>query len=305
MISMEVQSGRRAFHRVAVLKGGPSSEREVSLASGAAVATGLRTAGYTVAEIDVTTREVDVPPGTEAVFIALHGAFGEDGALQELLRDKGIPYTGSGPESSRLSFDKRLSKKVFREQGVPSPPFEILRIGQGRSLSLPVVTKPPLQGSSIGIRRVFREEEWPPAMEEAARFDAEVLVEQFIEGSELTVGIVCGEVLPIIEIRAPGGYYDYGAKYTRGRTEYLVPAPIPEATARQCQDYAMQVYRAMDCAGMARVDIRLRPDGQPYVLELNSIPGFTETSLLPKAARAAGIEFPALCDRIMQSAAVK
>lgn len=292
----------RRFKKVAVLKGGPSAERDVSLASGAAVARALRSLDYEVAEVDVTGFDVTWPEGCEVAFIALHGTFGEDGQLQTLLEKRGIPFTGSGSASSRTSFDKVATKRVLERQGIATPRYEVLAPGQARTLPLPVVVKPPRQGSSIGIGKVFDEAAWSAALATAMKFDSEALVESFIEGAELTVGVVGEQVLPIVEIRAPGGYYDYEAKYTKGLTEYLVPAPLDEATTRACQSLAWRTFSALGCHGLGRVDIRLTPDGHPFVLELNSIPGFTETSLLPKAARAVGLEFPALCEKILNLA---
>lgn len=292
----------RRFQHVAVLKGGPSAEREVSLASGAAVARALRGLGYDVAEIDLTTTEVLLPPSTEAVFIALHGTFGEDGTLQALLDGRGLPYTGPGAEASRIAFDKVESKRRFERAGVATPRWEVLDRGARRTLPLPVVVKPPRQGSSIGVSRVFRDEEWAPAIDEALRYDREALVEAFVDGAELTVGVVGEQVLPVIEIRAPAGAYDYRAKYTKGVTEYLVPAPLDAETTRRCQELAWSAFAALGCRGLGRVDLRLAPDGAAFVLEVNTIPGFTETSLLPKAARQAGLDFPQLCETILNLA---
>jgi D-alanine-D-alanine ligase len=294
----------RTFNRVAVLKGGPSAEREVSLASGAAVAKALRELGYEVAEIDQVDTAVRLPSGIEAVFIALHGTFGEDGTLQRVLEKQGIPFTGSDSESSRLAFDKVASKRLFERHGVATPRYEVLAPGQTRSMPLPLVVKPPRQGSSIGVSKVFDEAEWPAALAGALALDHEALVEAFIPGAELTVGVVGEQVLPIVEIRAPEGYYDYRAKYTKGVTEYLVPAPLEPELTRMCQELAWAAFQALGCRGLGRVDIRLTPDGYPFVLELNTIPGFTETSLLPKAARAAGFEFPQLCEMILNQARV-
>ncbi|MCS6771522.1 MAG: D-alanine--D-alanine ligase [Kiritimatiellae bacterium] len=292
----------RKFQRVAVLMGGPSSEREVSLASGRAVSAALRSLGYEVADVDVRDRTLELPEGIDAVFIALHGEFGEDGGVQSILEARGIPYTGSGSEASRLAFDKILSKRLFERHAISTARYEVLRRGGRRTLKLPVVVKPPRQGSSIGLSRVMQESDWESAMETALAHDTEVLVEAFIPGRELTVGIVDDQVLPVVEIRAPDGCYDYRAKYTKGLTEYLVPAPISPAETRRCQELAWRTFTAMGCRGMGRVDIRLTPEGEPYVLEMNTIPGFTETSLLPKAARAAGLEFAALCDKILNLA---
>lgn len=294
----------KKFRKVGVLMGGPSSEREVSLRSGAAIAGALRTRGYEVVEIDLKTTSVEIPAGVEAVFVALHGEFGEDGGVQAILRERKIAYTGSGPEASELAFDKVLSKKVFADHGIPTPKHEILGAGQRRTMPLPVVVKPVREGSSIGVHIVTDESRWLASYSDALLHGGEVLVESFIEGTELTVGLVGDQVLPVLEIRAPQGFYDYQAKYTKGVTEYLVPAPIPEERARTCQQLALRVFDALGCRDMARVDFRMNSKGELYVLELNSIPGFTETSLLPKAAKAAGIEFPELCDRILQMANV-
>lgn len=293
----------KRFKRIAVLKGGPSAEREVSLASGAAVANALRARGYEVAEVDVTAPKVDLPDGVEAVFIALHGAFGEDGALQALLEQRGVPFTGSGSASSRLAFDKAATKRAFERCGISTARYEVLKRGDARTLRLPVVVKPPRQGSSIGLSKVFTEAEWTPALESAFAYDSEALVEVFIPGAELTVGIIGDQVLPVVEIRAPDGYYDFRAKYTKGLTEYLVPAPLDAEQTRLCQSLAWRTFEALGCRGLGRVDIRLTPEGHAYVLEMNTIPGFTETSLLPKAARAAGLEFGELCEKILNLSA--
>lgn len=292
----------RRFHKVVVLMGGPSAEREVSLRSGTAVAKGLRDAGYDVAEVDVAGYELDLPDDAEAVFVALHGEFGEDGRIQRLLEEKGIPYTGSGPAASRTAFDKVLSKKVFVENGIPTPRYEVLRNGDASSLPLPVVAKPACQGSSIGVNRALRKADLADAIADAFRYGSEVIVEEYIDGRELTVGIVEDEALPVIEIVAPDKWYDYDAKYTRGKSDYLVPAPIDDKLGAECRSLAMRTFEALGCRGFARVDFRLSTDGRIYVLELNSIPGFTETSLLPKAAARAGMSFSGLCDRILNSA---
>lgn len=294
----------KTFKQVAVLMGGPSQEREVSLKSGRAVAAGLRQAGYAVLEVEVVGRDFELPPGVEAVFIAMHGEFGEDGQVQDMLMRQKMPYTGSRPEASRIAFDKVRSKQLLIRHGIPTPLFEVLRPGQARTLPLPVVVKPVRQGSSFGCHKVMAEADWPSALADALSYNAEALVEAYIDGKELTVGIVDAEVLPVIEIRAPGNNYDYRAKYTKGVTEYIVPAPLDAAATRLCQDLGLRTYRALAGRGMGRVDLRMCPDGRMYVLELNTIPGFTETSLLPKAAGVAGYAFSALCDRILRTAAV-
>ncbi|MDI6775255.1 MAG: D-alanine--D-alanine ligase [Verrucomicrobiota bacterium] len=291
------------FKKVAVLMGGPSAEREVSLRSGTAVAAALERRGYAVVAVDVTDHTLNLPAGTEAVFIAMHGEFGEDGMAQNLLERRGIPYTGSGPRSSAVSFDKVQSKKILVKQGIATPEYEVLRAGDRRTLSLPLVTKPARQGSSIGAHRVFDEAGWDPAIRDTFLYDREAIVERYIAGREMTVGIVGDEALPVIEIRAPDEWYSYAAKYTKGRTEYLVPTPIGEQAARQCRTLALNTFRSFGARGFARVDLRLSIGGRACVLELNSIPGFTETSLLPKAAAQAGMDFEELCDRILRAAA--
>ncbi len=292
----------RRFGRVAVLMGGPSSERDISMRSGRAVAGGLRDAGYDVAEIDVKGPDFSIPCGIEAVFIALHGGFGEDGQVQSILEKRGLPYTGSGPQASRRSFDKILSKKIFMENGIPTPAYEILKKGGKRSLQLPVVVKPACQGSSIGVHRVKSESEWEEALADSFGYGSDLIVESYIAGRELTVGVVCSDILPVLEIVAPDDWYGFDAKYTRGASRYLVPAPVDGSVADACREIALKTFKVLGCRGMGRIDFRLADNGGLYVLELNNIPGFTETSLLPKAAAHAGISFSGLCDRIMSAA---
>jgi D-alanine-D-alanine ligase len=297
-----------AFRKVAVLMGGVSSERDVSLKSGQAVTEGLREAGYTVESIVLARAEVPpLPEGTEAVFLALHGGYGENGGVQADLDALRMPYTGSGVQASRLAMDKVRTKQALMVHGVPTPPFEVLGPAATRltELPLPVVVKPPRDGSSVGVSRVTVPGEWRAALAEARHRDAigEVLVETYIPGREWTVGVVGDQVLPVVEIRAPEGWYGFTAKYVKGMTEYL----FPEDAADQeliavCQRHALKAFQTVGCRGLGRVDFRVAPDGQPYVLEINTIPGFTATSLLPKAAARAGIGFAALCARIMESA---
>ncbi len=288
--------------KIAVLKGGFSAEREVSLASGAAVAAGLRAAGYTVTEIDVQERDFTVPAGTDAVFIALHGTFGEDGGAQARLEALGLPYAGAGVEASRTAFDKIRSEELLRAAAVPVPESEVLRAGEPRRLPLPVAVKPPREGSSVGCHLVFAETEWPAAFSETLTHDDEVLVQRYIPGREFTVGIVDGEVLPVVEIIAAAGWYDYAAKYREHTTRYVVPAHLTEQQTERMQTLALKTFRALDCRGFGRADFRMTSDGELFVLELNTLPGFTSHSLLPKAAAAAGIGFSALCDRIIKTA---
>jgi len=294
----------KKFNKVAVLMGGPSSERAVSLRSGTAVTKGLREAGYEVMEVDVKGPDFKIPAGVEAAFVVLHGEFGEDGQIQQILEGKKLPYTGSGPTASRISFDKVLSKKAFIENGIPTPKYEVLKKGGKRSLSLPVVIKPACQGSSIGVHKVMLESEWDNAQADSFSYGTELIVETYIDGRELTVGIVDKDVLPIVEIVAPDDWYGFDAKYTKGASKYLVPAPVAENIRVSCQEIALKTFKVLGCRGMGRVDFRLTKSGELYVLELNNIPGFTETSLLPKAAMQAGIGFSELCNRIMNTARV-
>jgi len=292
----------KRFQRVAVLMGGFSTEREISLLSGRAVARGLAEAGYDVVEMDLRGRDFQVGEDVEAVFIALHGEFGEDGQVQEMLSQRGVPYTGSGPESSRAAMDKRVSKKIFVDHGIPTPEYEVLREGQGRTLDLPVVVKPALQGSSIGVHRVKDGAAWEEALRDTLSYDEEAVVERFIAGRELTVGIVDGEAMPVVEIVAPSGWYGYDAKYTSGASRYIVPAEIDPGDYAECQAIGLKTFQVLGCEGFGRVDMRYSANQEIYVLELNTIPGFTETSLLPKAAAEAGMTFSELCDRIMATA---
>jgi len=292
------------FQQVAVLKGGFSAEREVSLQSGRAVAAGLREAGYAVTESDVVSSDFIVPEDVEAVFIALHGTFGEDGGAQARLEELGIPYVGAGVEASRIAFDKCLTETYLREAGVPVPESEVLRHGEERTLALPLAVKPPRQGSSVGCHLVFEEAGWEAAFADALQYDQEILVQRFIPGREFTVGIVDNELLPVVEIVTAEGWYDYTAKYEVDTTRYVVPAELDGKKASEMQAVALKTFKALDCRGFGRVDFRMTPEGELFVLELNTIPGFTAHSLLPKAAAAAGIDFPSLCDRIIRTASL-
>ena len=284
--------------------GGISGEREVSLRSGQAVAHGLRQAGYDVVEKDVLGHDFEIPAQVEAVFIALHGEFGEDGQIQRILEQRGIPYTGAGPEASNAAFNKKIAKQRFVKNNIRTPSYEVISAGEPRTLDPPVVVKPVSQGSSIGVHRVVKDSEWAHAVNDAFIYDGEVIVEKYIDGKELTVGIVGNDVLPVIEICAPENNYDYRAKYTKGLTQYLVPAPLSEQQTQSCQHLAMQTFEVLECRGFGRVDMRMAQSGEVYMLELNTIPGFTETSLLPKAAEEAGCDFAELCDRIISMAEV-
>lgn len=287
----------RDMHLV-VLMGGPGSEREVSLRSGAAVASALRGAGYRVSEVDVRDRGFALPSDTGLCFNMVHGTFGEDGGLQALLDAKGIAYTGEGAAASRLAFDKIGSKRRFDEAGVPTPRWEVFASGGRPSMSLPLVIKAPREGSSVGVHIVKEPGEIEAALADCAGLDDETLAEEFVRGRELTVGVVGGRALAVVEIRPHEGFYDYQHKYTKGASEYFCPAPLDPATTARVQEVALAAHRALGLEVYSRVDVLLRDDGAAYVLEANTIPGMTETSLLPKAAAAAGLGFLELCEEI-------
>ena len=295
------------FKQIAVVMGGTSSERDISLASGRAVVQGLTAAGYNVTPVVLDADTVDgLPAATDAVFIALHGGYGENGGIQADLDACGIPYTGSGAAASRLALDKAATKRVLVEAGLATAQYEVLARGQDHTtLQPPLVVKPPCDGSSVGVGLVNRLDEWGCALAQARRVDPQgrALVEVFIPGREWTVGIVIDEALPVVEICAPGGWYGFDAKYTVGQTEYVFPAdPADDALADHCRQLACDAFHATGCRGMGRVDFRVTPSREPFILELNTVPGFTATSLLPKAAAHHGIVFPALCGRIMEAA---
>ena len=294
--------------RVAVVMGGTSSEREVSLRSGAAAVEGLQAAGFEVVPVVLDANSIQaLPAGVEAVFLTLHGGYGENGGVQADLDKLGVPYTGPGAAASRITIDKIATKRVLEKAGVPTAPFEVLPRGEERtSLPLPVVVKPPRDGSSVGISKVTEPGQWAAALKAAREADpqGEVLVEAYIPGREWTVGVVGDEALPVVEIQAPDGWYGYTEKYTKGMTRYVFPESAEDAPlVAKCQILALLAFKAVGCRGMSRIDFRVTPEGRPYVLEINTIPGFTATSLLPKAAAKAGMSFSALCAKLLQLAA--
>lgn len=335
--------------KVAVLLGGTSPERDVSIISGKYVTEGLREAGYIVKPIDpalgVNQPEneeelfisaiKETPPTEEelakfsnknviecinshllddvdVVFIILHGKWGEDGTVQALLDLRGIKYTGSGVLASAIGIDKNMSKIVFKHYGVQTPDWFTVRKNNfdlkeirtkiEKSFSYPCVVKPNDQGSTVGLTVVKSPEEIEQAIELAFKYSDLIIVEDFIDGKELTVGILGNMALPVIEIIPKGGIYDYYHKYTKGATEYIVPAEIPKEWTQKLQEQALLAFESIGCKGFARVDFRVKENGEIYCLEINTIPGMTGTSLVPKAAKAAGIEFPELVDRIVKLA---
>ena len=281
-----------------VLMGGPGSEREVSLRSGSAVANALAGGGYRVTPLEVHGTEIDLPADAGLCVNMIHGTFGEDGRLQSMLDARGVAYTGEGESGSRIAFDKLASKRRFAEAGVPTPRWEKLSPGGKPGLPLPLVVKAPREGSSVGVHIVRDEAALDRALRDCASLDREILVEEFIEGRELTVGVVGERALAVVEIRPREGFYDYAHNYTKGASEYYCPAPLDRTVARQIQDLALRAHRSLGLEIYSRVDVLLRSDGSPFVLETNTIPGMTETSLLPKAAAAGGTGFLELCEEI-------
>jgi D-alanine-D-alanine ligase len=294
--------------RVAVVMGGTSNEREVSLKSGAAVVEGLKEAGFDVVPVVLSEDRIEsLPQGVEVVFLALHGGYGENGGAQADLDALGMPYTGPGAAASRITIDKIATKRVLDAAGVPTAPYEVLPRGvDACALPLPVVVKPPRDGSSVGISKVVEPGQWAAALKAARDVDplGEVLVEAYIPGREWTVGVVGTQALPVVEIQAPNGWYGFTEKYTQGMTRYVFPENVEDAPlVAQCQLLALLAFQAVGCRGVSRIDFRVTPEGQPYVLEINTIPGFTATSLLPKAAAKKGLSFSALCATLVNFAA--
>jgi D-alanine-D-alanine ligase len=290
---------------ITVMLGGFSAEREVSLKTGAAAAKALRSLGHTVHELDPKDNNWTLPPKTAVVFLALHGTYGEDGQVQARLEKFGVPYTGCGVEASRLAFDKVLTKQRCVAAGVPTAKFAVFD-PPGATWPMgwepPVVLKPVRQGSSVGLQFVDRVADFSAALTEALRHDTQVLMEERIVGRETTVAILDGQALPVVEVRPKEGAYDYANKYTAGRTDYFCPAPFDPPVTAAIQKAALGAFNAVGGRDYARVDVMVRANGEPVVLEVNTLPGMTETSLLPKAAAAAGIGYAELCQRMIDLA---
>ena len=298
--------------RIGVLLGGVSSEREVSIRSGEAVARALESAGHTAVRIDVRDETGAFLNGREieAAFIALHGRFGEDGGVQRILEQRGIPYTGADAAASARAMDKAESKRLFVEREVPTAAYEVIPLSEGLAgarsaaarLGFPVVIKPACEGSSVGVSIHETEITLPQGLRAAFAFGTNVILEEYVKGREVTVGILDGEALPIVEMRPTRKFFDYDAKYKDATTEYIVDPPMPERLVARIRRAAIEAHEALGCGAYSRVDIILSRWRRPYVLEVNTIPGMTERSLYPKAARAAGIEFPQLCERLVRRA---
>ena len=300
--------------RVGVLMGGWSAEREVSLRTGDGVAAALESRGHDVVRVvwsddgvglDERLRDADV----DAVFLALHGRGGEDGCVQGLLELMGLPYTGSGVLASALAMDKLKAKEMFRLHNVPTPPYYVAgRADLGDlaelhgSFGFPAIVKPRREGSSVGLAKVENLGELAAAVEQALAFDEQVLVERFVRSTEVHVGILDGRVLGAIEVRPKNGLYDYRAKYTAGMTEYICPPRLPATRLRGIMNLAERAARSLGCTGACRVDLLVTEGENEYVLEVNTLPGMTPTSLLPKIADAAGLDYPSLCEAILDGA---
>lgn len=300
--------------RVAVVMGGTSAEREVSLRTGDGVARALESLGYRVVRVvfGPKTRGVDEllrEAHVDAAFLALHGRGGEDGCVQGLCELLGIPYTGSNVLASALAMDKLKAKELFRLHNVPTPPYYVVTRSEldeladvHGSFGFPVVVKPRGEGSSVGVARASDLDELEHAVAQALRFDDSVLVERFVRATEIHVGILNGRVLGAIEVVPKSGFYDYEAKYTAGATEYILPPRIPTTRARGVMNLADRAAQALGCTGACRVDLLVTEGENEYVLEVNTLPGMTPTSLLPKIAAAAGLDYPALCESILEGA---
>ena len=304
------------FGKVGVLYGGRSAEREVSLMSGTGVHEALLNKGVDAHLFDTGVKSLAelAAAGFDRVFIALHGRYGEDGTLQGALELLEIPYTGSGPTASAVAMDKVLTKRVWLQVGLPTPAFESLdETSELRTvpdrLGLPLILKPPHEGSTVGITKVVGYSDMKTAYAEAARFDSVVLAEQFVLGREMTIPVLGtgrnARALPVIEIVAPDGNYDYEHKYFSDDTRYDCPAELPVALAESMQQIAVDAYRALDCAGWGRADFILDRDNRPWLLEMNTSPGMTSHSLVPMAARAVGMSYADLCLSILSDAALK
>jgi D-alanine-D-alanine ligase len=297
--------------KVAVLMGGPSAEREISLISGRAVLEALRSRGVQAEPFDPAEREIFElkREGFKRVFIALHGRFGEDGTVQGALEVMKIPYTGSGVMASALAMDKWRTKLVWDASGIPTPRFAMVRATTAWDrvidmLGLPVIMKPAREGSTIGLTKVNTPADFAPAFALAARYDNLVIAEEFIAGQELTASILGDVALPLVRIEAPQGNYDYQNKYFTDDTKYFCPAGVRAEVEDEIRSVALKAFRVLGCRGWGRADVMLRPDGAYSFLEMNTSPGMTGHSLVPIAARAAGLAYPDLCVRVLEGAAL-
>ena len=296
---------------IGVLMGGASAEREISLKTGMAIHAALVRRGYraTMIDVDASVPWVLRQKKIEVAFLALHGPGGEDGTIQGLLDVLGIPYTGSGVRASAVGMDKSMTKALVEREGVPVASGICIREGQGtvppQHLCWPLVVKPVDQGSTVGASIVHTPAQWKHGLRRARRHGSVVIVESFIDGREIAVSVLNGKALPTVEIIAPQGFYDYAAKYEQSETQYLCPAPLTTLQDHRVKELAVRSYQTLGCKGAARVDFRLNAKGQPFFLEINTIPGMTERSLLPMAAANAGMDYESLAEQILQSALIR
>jgi D-alanine-D-alanine ligase len=299
------------FGKVAVLLGGKSAEREVSLKSGGMVLKALKAKGVDAHAFDPKERDFGAlqKERFERVFIALHGRFGEDGTVQGILEWLGLPYTGSGVLASALAMDKLRTKRIWQAERLPTPPYAVLDRNTdlravARKLGLPLMVKPASEGSSIGMSKVRSAGALDEAYALAANYDRVVIAEKFVAGTELTVGILGEQVLPIIKLETPRDFYDYEAKYIADDTRYLIPSGLAPKKEAEIQALCMKAFRTLGCQGWGRVDLMLNKQGRPFLLEINTSPGMTDHSLVPMAARAVGISYEELCVKILEGAHV-
>jgi D-alanine-D-alanine ligase len=306
----------RQFGTIGVLMGGYSSEREISLRSGQAVAEALSQEGYRVLPLDIITDDPAKIIGQiqaiplDIAFIALHGRLGEDGVIQGILEKLEIPYTGSGVKASQMCFNKILTQKALGSAGLPVPANYCITNGKnvdfktawGGIKSTPMVIKPACEGSSIGVHIVRHPSEWEPAFKNALSYGPQIIVEEFIKGREFTAGIFDREALGLVEIVPKSNFFSFTAKYQKGATQYICPAEIPENLTRTIKDLSLRAYEVLGCEGFARVDLRVDEKEEPFILEVNTIPGFTGTSLFPKAAAQAGYSFVQVCEKLLDIA---
>ncbi len=305
--------GKKDFGRVGVLMAGPSSEKKISLKSGHAVLNALKEYGINALPVIIKNSSIKdnirllKSKKIDCAFVALHGAFGEDGGIQNILSKLKIPYTGSGVLASKLAMDKVASRNIFKKHGLDVPRSQVLRRGSYkisniRLLNLPLVIKPASHGSSIGLSIVENEKEISQAIRLAFKFDKRIIIEEYIKGRELTVGILDNRALPVVEIFPKHFFFDYQAKYNKGLTDYVVPAKLSSSIAAKIKKRALLAHKLLGCFGCSRVDIILDTKNKPFILEVNTIPGFTSTSLLPKAANKSGINFRELCIKLINLA---
>jgi D-alanine-D-alanine ligase len=292
--------------KIGVLLGGRSSERNISLKSGNAVLQSLMRSGYKAVAIDASKNLLDTlkKQKIQVAFIALHGRWGEDGTVQGLLEMMAIPYTGSGVLGSSMAMDKAVMKLIFATARIPTPKYMITYNGKGSGFPVPYVVKPASEGSSVGISVVRTRQEALAAMKEALKYDSKIIIEEFVKGQEITVAVINGNALPVIEVRPKSGIYNFEAKYTKGKTEYIVPAQISAVIAKKASDIALAVYETFNLSGSARIDMLIKGK-TPLVIDINTSPGMTETSLVPKAWAHTGKTFDELVETILLEAALK